>query len=96
MRAHPPAHPRAPGRTHINEIKINVKLSLYEENDKITVENGLGQEWQFPKRMSKRVALSALVYGALLNAQESISAYSSKYRISIEIENLDGEDDGAQ
>ena len=55
-----------------------------------------GQEWQFPKRMSKRVALSALVYGALLNAQETISAYSSKYRISIEIENLDVEDDEAQ
>ena len=73
-----------------------VIVTIKEENDKLTVENGLGQEWQFPKRMSKRVALSALVYGALLNAQETISAYSSKYRISIEIENLDGEEDGAQ
>lgn len=79
-----------------SESKKSVMVTIKEENDKITVENGLGQEWQFPKRMSKRVALSALVYGALLNAQESISAYSSKYRISIEIENLDGEDDGAQ
>lgn len=74
----------------------SVIVTIKEENDKLTVENGLGQEWQFPKRMSKRVALSALVYGALLNAQESISAYSSKYRISIEIENLDGKEDGAQ
>ena len=71
-----------------NEVIVTIK----DENGKITVENGLGQEWQFPKRMSKRVALSALVYGALLNAQETISAYSSKYRISIEIENLDGKD----
>lgn len=55
----------------------SVIVTIKEENDKLTVENGLGQEWQFPKRMSKRVALSALVYGALLNAQESISAYSS-------------------
>lgn len=71
-----------------------VIVTIKGENGKLTVENGLGQEWQFPKRMSKRVALSALVYGALLNAQEKISAYSSKYRISIEIENLDCEDDG--
>lgn len=69
-----------------------VIVTIKNENGKITVENGLGQEWQFPKRMSERVALSALVYGALLNAQETISAYSSKYRISMEIENLDGKD----
>ena len=69
-----------------------VIVTIKDENGKLTVENGLGQEWQFPKRMSKRVALSALVYGALLNAQETISAYSSKYRISIKIENLDGKD----
>lgn len=73
-----------------------VIVTIKDENGKLTVENGLGQKWQFPKRMSKRVALSALVYGALLNAQETISAYSSKYRISIKIENLDGEEDGAQ
>ena len=73
-----------------------VIVTIKDENGKLTVENGLGQEWQFPKRMSKRVALSALVYGALLNAQETISAYSSKFRVSIEIENLDGEEDGAQ
>lgn len=79
-----------------SESKKSVMVTINEENDKLTVENGLGQEWQFPKRMSKRVALSALVYGALMNAQETISAYSSKYRISIEIENLDGEEDGAQ
>jgi hypothetical protein len=75
-----------------SKSKNVVIVTIKDENDKITVENGLGQEWQFPKRMSKRVALSALVYGALLNAQETISAYSSKYRISIEIENLDGKD----
>lgn len=79
-----------------SKSKNVVIVTIKDENGKLTVENGLGQEWQFPKRMSKRVALSALVYGALLNAQETISAYSSKYRISIEIENLDGEDDGAQ
>lgn len=79
-----------------SKSKNVVKVTIKDENDKITVENGLGQEWQFPKRMSKRVALSALVYGALLNAQETISAYSSKFRVSIEIENLDGEEDGAQ
>ena len=79
-----------------SKSKNVVIVTIKDENDKITVENGLGQEWQFPKRMSKRVALSALVYGALLNAQETISAYSSKYRISIEIENLDVEEDGAQ
>ena len=77
-----------------SKSKNMVIVTIKDENGKLTVENGLGQEWQFPKRMSKRVALSALVYGALLNAQETISAYSSKYRISIEIENLDGEDDG--
>lgn len=75
-----------------SKSKNVVIVTIKDENDKITVENGLGQEWQFPKRMSKRVALSALVYGALLNAQETISAYSSKYRISIKIENLDGKD----
>ena len=75
-----------------SKSKNVVIVSIKDENGKMTVENGLGQEWQFPKRMSKRVALSALVYGALLNAQEKISAYSSKYRISIEIENLDGKD----
>lgn len=69
-----------------------VIVTIKNENGKLTVENGLGQEWQFPKRMSERVALSALVYGALLNAKETISAYSSKYRISMEIENLDGKD----
>ena len=69
-----------------------VIVTIKNENGKLTVENGLGQEWQFPKRMSERVALSALVYGALLNAQETISVYSSKYRISMEIENLDGKD----
>lgn len=79
-----------------SKSKKVVMVTIKDENGKLTVENGLGQEWQFPKRMSKRVALSALVYGALLNAQEKISTYSSKYRISIEIENLDGEEDEAQ
>lgn len=79
-----------------SKSKNVVIVTIKDENGKLTVENGLGQEWQFPKRMSKRVALSALVYGALLNAQETISAYSSKFRVSIEIENLDGEEDGAQ
>lgn len=79
-----------------SKSKNVVIVTIKDENGKMTVENGLGQEWQFPKRMSKRVALSALVYGALLNAQEKISAYSSKYRISMEIENLDVEEDGAQ
>lgn len=69
-----------------------VIVTIKNENGKLTVENGLGQEWQFPERMSKRVALSALVYGALMNAEETISTYSSKYRISMEIENLDGKD----
>ena len=69
-----------------------VIVTIKNENGKLTVENGLGQEWQFPERMSERVALSAMVYGALLNAHETISAYSSKYRISMEIENLDGKD----
>lgn len=71
-----------------------VIVTIKNENGKLTVENGLGQKWQFPKRMSKRMALSALVYGALFHAQETILAYSSKYRISMEIENLDCEDDG--
>lgn len=75
-----------------SKSKNMVIVTIKDENGKMTVENGIGQEWQFPERMSKRVALSALVYGALLNAQEKISAYSSKYRISIEIENLDGKD----
>ena len=79
-----------------SKSKKVVIVTIKNENSKLTIENGLGQEWQFPKRMSERVALSALVYGALLNAQETISAYSSKYRISIEIENLDVEDDEAQ
>ena len=74
-----------------SKSKNVVIVTIKDENDKITVENGLGQEWQFPKRMSKRVALSALVYGALLNAQETISAYSSKFRVSIEIENLEAD-----
>lgn len=74
-----------------SKSKNVVIVTIKDENGKLTVENGLGQEWKFPKRMSDRVALSALVYGALLNAKETISAYSSKYRISIEIENLDEE-----
>lgn len=79
-----------------SKSKKSVIVTIKEENDQLTIENGLGQKWQFPKRMSKRVALSALIYGALLNAKETISAYSSKYRISIEIENLDREEDEAQ
>lgn len=76
--------------------KNKVIITIKEENDILIVDNGLGKEWQFPKRWSKRVAMSALVYGALLNAHETISACSSKFRVSIEIENLDVEEDESQ
>ena len=79
-----------------SKSKNMVIVTIKEENDQLIIENGLGQEWQFPKLMSERVALSALVYGALLNAKQTISAYSSKYRISIKIENLDEEEDESQ
>lgn len=71
--------------------KDSVTISVRREKGCFLLTNGRGQEWKIPKGFSERAALSMLVYGALMNQENQISCYSSKYKISIEVEVLDGE-----
>lgn len=67
----------------------SVTLSVQRKKGKLCLTNNLGQEWNLPKGFSQRLAVSALVYGALMNNLEDVEIYASKYRVSIKIEILD-------
>lgn len=71
--------------------KQSVRVSMRRKNDALYVSNDIGNEWQFPKRMSERVALASLVYGAMMGRKDEMDCYSSHYRVTIEVEILDGE-----
>ncbi len=75
----------------MEKIKKIATLSVRRKKDVMYLTNGSGQEWKLPKGFSERAALSMLVYGALLNKNEDVYSYSSNYRISMEVEVLDGE-----
>lgn len=73
----------------MDTIKNCVTLSVRHEKNRIYMTNERGQEWKLPKTFSERAAVSMLVYGALMNRSEKVSSFSSKYKISIEVEILD-------
>jgi hypothetical protein len=49
-----------------------------------------GNEWKFPKGMSERVAVASLVYGAMMGKKDEMDAYCDHYRVTIEVERLEG------
>ena len=71
--------------------KQSVQVSMTRKEDALYVSNGIGNEWKFPERMSERVAIASLVYDAMMGRKDELDCYSSHYRISIEVEILDGE-----
>lgn len=71
--------------------KQTIVLSAKVEDDKLILDNGIGNRWDFPANFSRPVALASLVYGALMNKDNTVSCYADKYRISIEVEILDHE-----
>lgn len=70
-------------------VRKTIELSIEVKNDKLVLDNGIGNHWIFPADFSRRVALASLVYGALLNKDDEVSCYSSRYRISFKVEILD-------
>lgn len=72
-----------------NSKKQSVKLVIENLNGEICAQVDRGTKWKFPKNVSHRVILSALVSEALLNEMESVSSYADNYQISIETKVLD-------
>ena len=71
--------------------KQSVVVSIERKKDALILSNGIGQVWKFPEGMSERVAVASLVFGAMMGKKDELDCYSSHYRISIEVEILDGE-----
>ena len=72
--------------------KKSVLVSIRRSEDALYVSNGIGNEWKFPKRMSERVAVASLVYGAMMGWKDEMDAFCDHYRVTIEVERLeDGE-----
>lgn len=67
----------------------SVLVSVRREKDAMYVCNDRGLEWQFPERMSKRVAIASLVYGSMIGQVEELDSYCDYYRVTIEVERLD-------
>lgn len=64
-------------------------LSIEEKKGKLILEANHGSKWEFPRNVSCDVAIASLVYGTLLNANETTSYMSSHYKITMTIEILD-------
>lgn len=70
--------------------KKSVLVSITRKKDALYVSNGIGNEWKFPKGMSERVAVASLVYGAMMGKKDEMDAYCDHYRVTIEVERLEG------
>ena len=71
--------------------KKSVLVSIRRSKDALYVSNGIGNEWKFPKGMSERVAVASLVYGAMMGRKDEMDAFCDHYRVTIEVERLEGE-----
>lgn len=67
----------------------SVLVSMRRSKDALYVSNDNGNEWKFPERMSERVAIASLVYGAMIGRIEELDCYCDHYRVTIEVERLD-------
>jgi hypothetical protein len=70
--------------------KKSVLVSITRKKDALYVSNDKGNEWKFPKGMSERVAVASLVYGAMMGKKDEMDAYCDHYRVTIEVERLEG------
>jgi hypothetical protein len=70
--------------------KKSVLVSITRKKDALYVSNDKGNEWKFPKGMSERVAVASLVYGAMMGKKDEMDAYCDYYRVTIEVERLEG------
>ena len=70
--------------------KKSVLVSITRKKDALYVSNGIGNEWKFPRGMSERVAVASLVYGAMMGKKDEMDAYCDHYRVTIEVERLEG------
>ena len=70
--------------------KKSVLVSITRKKDALYVSNGIGNEWKVPKGMSERVAVASLVYGAMMGKKDEMDAYCDHYRVTIEVERLEG------
>ena len=72
--------------------KKSVVVSIEQKKDALILSNGIGQVWKYPKRMSERVAVASLVFGALMGKKDELDDYCSHYRVTIEVERLEDEE----
>ena len=75
-----------------NIQKQSVVVSIERKKDALILSNGIGQVWKYPKRMSERVAIASLVFGAMMGRKDELDVYCDHYKVTIEVERLeDGE-----
>ena len=72
-----------------NIQKQSVVVSIERKNDALILSNGIGQVWKYPKRMSERVAVASLVFGAMMGRKDELDAYCDHYKVTIEVERLE-------
>lgn len=69
--------------------KQSVVVSIERKKDALTLSNGIGQVWKYPKGMSERVAVASLVFGAMMDRKDELDAYCDHYKVTIEVARLD-------
>ena len=75
-----------------NMQKKSVVVSIERKKNALILSNGIGQVWKYPKRMSERVAVASLVFGAMMGRIDALDTYCDHYKVTIEVERLeDGE-----
>lgn len=67
----------------------SITLSVERKNDKLILKNGEGQEWYFSNNIGDTSAIATLVYSSMLHWQDHVEEFCDRYKISLEIQELD-------
>lgn len=66
-----------------------VELSIERKDGILVLKNDRGLTWQVPTNFSDQVAMSMLVYGALLDKDWFCSTWCSRFKITMIVEEGD-------
>ena len=69
--------------------KESITLSIERDNDKLILRNGKGQKWTFSKNVGSTSAMATLVYSTILHNNDFVEGFCSRYKISLEIQELE-------
>lgn len=68
--------------------KQSITLSIENNDGKLILKNGEGQEWYFSNNIGSTSAMATLVYSSILHWNDHAEEICSRFRITLEIQEL--------